>query len=660
MKDNMFFKKEKISKVKLLLSVILIVVVLIICLKEDNSINKIIVEQIRTHIENNNNKKMAEKKKMVDEKLKDLPRWNLADLYDSIEDERIELNLDELKDMINNFQDYKGKIGELSGRGLYEAVIAYENIQELMAKLASYSYLKYSEDTSLDDNVKFYQRIKEELNNLYTDTLFFPLELNKISDARLQQLFRQSKSLAVYKQVIEDIRVEKPHQLNEDLEKLFLDKSLTSNESWVRLYDELMNNIQYEYNGQKYNQAQFLTLMNGKDEKVRAETSKIFGETLAKNGKIITLITNTLAKDKEISDRWRKFKTPISSRNLSNLIEDDVVDSLRETVKKNYANTAHRYYKWKAKELGKTKLDYYDRNAPLPYDDDKIYTWPEAKELVLSAYSDFSPQMAEIAQEFFDNNWIDVPTKPGKMSGGYMMPTTPKAHPYILLNYQGKAEDVSTLAHELGHGIHQTLADKNGYLMSRTPLTLAETASVFGEQLTFRKILNQETDIQKKKAILASKIEDMLNTVVRQIAFLEFELKVHNERKNGELTMDRINEIWLETQKESLGEDVFKFNDEYKYYWMYIPHFIHSPFYVYSYAFGDCLVNSLYGIYLQEPDGFEEKYITLLQAGSTQRYDELLKPFNLDPNNPEFWQNGLNVISSFIDELESMDDTSNQ
>ena len=660
MKDNMFFKKEKISKVKLLLSVILIVVVLIICLKEDNSINKIIVEQIRTHIENNNNKKMAEKKKMVDEKLKDLPRWNLADLYDSIEDERIELNLDELKDMINNFQDYKGKIGELSGRGLYEAVIAYENIQELMAKLASYSYLKYSEDTSLDDNVKFYQRIKEELNNLYTDTLFFPLELNKISDARLQQLFRQSKSLAVYKQVIEDIRVEKPHQLNEDLEKLFLDKSLTSNESWVRLYDELMNNIQYEYNGQKYNQAQFLTLMNGKDEKIRAETSKIFGETLAKNGKIITLITNTLAKDKEISDRWRKFKTPISSRNLSNLIEDDVVDSLRETVKKNYANTAHRYYKWKAKELGKTKLDYYDRNAPLPYDDDKIYTWPEAKELVLSAYSDFSPQMAEIAQEFFDNNWIDVPTKPGKMSGGYMMPTTPKAHPYILLNYQGKAEDVSTLAHELGHGIHQTLADKNGYLMSRTPLTLAETASVFGEQLTFRKILNQETDIQKKKAILASKIEDMLNTVVRQIAFLEFELKVHNERKNGELTMDRINEIWLETQKESLGEDVFKFNDEYKYYWMYIPHFIHSPFYVYSYAFGDCLVNSLYGIYLQEPDGFEEKYITLLQAGSTQRYDELLKPFNLDPNNPEFWQNGLNIISSFIDELESMDDTSNQ
>lgn len=653
----MFFKKEKTSKTKLLLSIIIIVAVFVVCFKDNINNIENLFKNLKANIGNIKNYKYnkVENNKMNKEKLQNLPRWDLSDLYESLDDERIELDIDELKNMISKFQKYKEKINSLNGKELYEALITYENIQELMAKLASYSYLKYSEDTSLDDNVKFYQRIKEELNNLYTDTLFFPLELNKISDARLQQLFKQSKSLSVYKQVIEDIRVEKPHQLNEDLEKLFLDKSLTSNESWVRLYDELMNNIQYEYNGQKYNQAQFLTLMNGKDEKVRAETSKIFGETLAKNGKIITLITNTLAKDKEISDRWRKFKTPISSRNLSNLIEDDVVDSLRETVKKNYANTAHRYYKWKAKELGKAKLDYYDRNAPLPYDDDKIYTWPEAKELVLSAYSDFSPQMAEIAQEFFDNNWIDAPTKPGKMSGGYMMPTTPKTHPYILLNYQGKAEDVSTLAHELGHGIHQTLADKNGYLMSRTPLTLAETASVFGEQLTFRKILNQETDKQKKKAILASKIEDMLNTVVRQIAFLEFELKVHNERKNGELTMDRINEIWLETQKESLGEDVFKFNDEYKYYWMYIPHFIHSPFYVYSYAFGDCLVNSLYGIYLQEPDGFEEKYITLLQAGSTQRYDELLKPFNLEPNNPEFWQNGLNVLNSFIDELENMD-----
>lgn len=583
-----------------------------------------------------------------------LPTWDLSDLYSSLDDTRINIDIEELKSMIYNFRKYKGRIASLNGKELYKALIEYENIEELMSKLASYSYLKYSENLASEENLKFYQRIKEELTVFYADILFFTLELNKIPDDKLEELFAESRSLTVYKQVIDDIRVEKPHQLNERLEKLFLDKSITSSDAWVRLYDEIMDNMEFEYKGKKYNKTEILTLMNSNNDKVREETSKIFGETLGKSAKIFALITNTLAKDKEISDKWRNFKTPISSRNLSNLIEDDVVETLRETVKNNYKNTAHRYYKWKAKELGKEKLDYYDRNSPLPYSDDKTYTYEEAKELVLSAYSDFSPTMAEIGKKFFDNNWIDVPTRQGKMSGGYMMPTTPKVHPYILLNFQGKSDDVSTLAHELGHAIHQVLADKNGYLMSRTPLTLAETASVFGEQLAFRKILNQEQDLQKKKAILAGKIEDMLNTVVRQIAFLEFETKVHNERKNGELPLERINEIWLETQKESLGEDVFNFNEEYKYYWMYIPHFIHSPFYVYSYAFGDCLVNSLYNIYLEKPEGFEEKYLNLLKAGSTKRYDQLLKPFDLNPKTQEFWQNGINVITNFIDELEKM------
>ncbi len=583
-----------------------------------------------------------------------LPTWDLSDLYSSLDDARINIDIEELKSMIYKFKKYKGKVASLNGKELYKALIEYENIEELMSKLASYSYLKYSENLASDENIKFYQRIKEELTVFYADTLFFTLELNKIPNDRLKELFAESRSLTVYKRVIDDIRVEKPHQLNERLEKLFLDKSITSSDAWVRLYDEVMDNMEFKYKGKKYNKTEILTLMNSNNDKVREETSKIFGETLGKSAKIFALITNTLAKDKEISDKWRNFKTPISSRNLSNLIEDDVVETLRETVKNNYKNTAHRYYKWKAKELGKEKLDYYDRNSPLPYSDDKTYTYEEAKELVLSAYSDFSPTMAEIGKKFFDNNWIDVPTRQGKMSGGYMMPTTPKVHPYILLNFQGKSDDVSTLAHELGHAVHQVLADKNGYLMSRTPLTLAETASVFGEQLAFRKILNQEQDLQKKKAILAGKIEDMLNTVVRQIAFLEFETKVHNERKNGELPLERINEIWLETQKESLGEDVFNFNEEYKYYWMYIPHFIHSPFYVYSYAFGDCLVNSLYNIYLEKPEGFEEKYLNLLKAGSTKRYDQLLKPFGLNPKKQEFWQNGINVITNFIDELEKM------
>lgn len=650
MKNNMFFKKEKSSKIWYLLCFLAIIITFFCYFfwqEKYYSFNKIFSKLNFNNYEKSKDKEM----KIASE---NLPTWDLSDLYSSLDDARINMDIKELKSMIYKFKKYKGRVASLNGKELYKALIEYENIEELMSKLASYSYLKYSENLASEENIKFYQRIKEELTVFYADILFFTLELNKIPNDRLEELFAESRSLTVYKQVIDDIRVEKPHQLNERLEKLFLDKSITSSDAWVRLYDEVMDNMEFEYKGKKYNKTEILTLMNSNNDKVREETSKIFGETLGKSAKIFALITNTLAKDKEISDKWRNFKTPISSRNLSNLIEDDVVETLRETVKNNYKNTAHRYYKWKAKELGKEKLDYYDRNSPLPYSDDKTYTYEEAKELVLSAYSNFSPTMAEIGKTFFDNNWIDVPTRQGKMSGGYMMPTTPKVHPYILLNFQGKSDDVSTLAHELGHAVHQTLADKNGYLMSRTPLTLAETASVFGEQLAFRKILNQEQDLQKKKAILAGKIEDMLNTVVRQIAFLEFETKVHNERKNGELPLERINEIWLETQKESLGEDVFNFNEEYKYYWMYIPHFIHSPFYVYSYAFGDCLVNSLYNIYLEKPEGFEEKYLNLLKAGGTKRYDQLLKPFGLNPKKQEFWQNGINVITNFIDELEKM------
>lgn len=664
MKNKMFFKDTETSASKYIILIILFIIA--IFLVSENDIKSIFSvkknKYIKIFFENNLdiNKKEKKVEKMTKSAIKEeknlgnMPSWNLDDLYLSINDKNINYDLEKIKSMINNFQQYKGKVKNMNGKQLYNAIIDYENIEELMAKLGSYAYLKYAENLSIDENVKLYQKINEELTNLSSGLVFFTLEINKLPQKKLNLMYKESKSLQVYKQVIEDIRVFKEHELNEDLEKLMLEKSVSGRTAWSRLFDETIDNMEFEYNGNKYNQSEMLEMMNSKDEKVRKETSKIFGETLGKNGKLFAFITNTLAKDKEINDRWRKFKTPISSRNLSNLIEDEVVESLRNTVKDNYKKTAHRYYKWKAQQLGKEKLHYSDRNAPLPFDDDEIYTYNEAKKIVYDAYNNFSPEMANIGQQFFDNNWIDVPTRQGKRGGGFMMPTTPKVHPYILLNYIGKTRDVMTLAHELGHGIHQTLADKNGYLMSQTPLTLAETASVFGEQLTFRKLLNQETDNQKKKAILANKIEDMINTVVRQIAFLEFETKVHDERKNGEISLDRLNEIWLEVQKESLGEDNFIFDDEYKYYWMYIPHFIHSPFYVYSYAFGDCLVNSLYGIYQNQPDGFAEKYVTLLSAGSTKRYDELLKPFGLNPKDPTFWQQGLNVLIKLIDELEQL------
>lgn len=645
MSNKMFFKEEKSFKLIYIIIILIFIIIGVFFLFKGNK-NDIVSgydKKIKTMINNKNEKNLG-----------NMPNWNLSDLYSSINDKQIELDIKNIEKEIKDFQSYRGKIKDLTGKELYDSIIKYENIGEMMGKLGSFAYLKYAENLSLDENVKFFQKINEKLTDLSSNLIFFSLEVNKIPSAQLNAMYAESKSLRVYKPVIDEIRLFKPHQLTERLEKLMLEKNIVGRDAWSRLFDETMDNMVFEYKGKEFNQSEMLELINSKDEKVRRETSKIFGETVGKQGKLFAYITNTLAKSKEINDRWRNYKTPISAMNLNNLIDDEVVESLRNTVKDNYKNTAHRYYAWKAKELGKERLHYYDRNAPLPYNDDKIYKYEEAKDIVLSAYRDFSPEMAEIGQQFFDNNWIDVPTRQGKRGGAFMSPTTPKVHPYILLNYVGKTRDVMTLAHELGHGIHQTLSDKNGFLMSHPPLTLAETASVFGEQLTFRRLLNQEQDTQKRKAILASKIEDMLNTVVRQIAFLEFETRVHEERKNGEIPLDRLNQIWLDIQKESLGEENFIFDDEYKNYWMYIPHFIHSPFYVYSYAFGDCLVNSLYSIYQTNPNGFQGKYLTLLSAGSTKKYDELLKPFGLNPKKADFWQKGIDVLSGMIEELESL------
>jgi oligoendopeptidase F len=665
MKDNVFCSNRKRRKSKIIFFSKIFIVFLAILFaigiyvkdkKENVNTDFVYIKNINMLNENKTKViKMEKKIKKANKSLGNMPTWNLSDLYTSLNDEAINSDIIQLEEMIKRFQSHKNVIKYLNGEELYETIIEYQNIQELIGKLSSYAYLKYAENLSLDENVKFYQKINEKVTTLSSDLVFFSLEINKILNVKLKKLYSESAHLRKYKSVVEEIRSFKPHQLDEDLEKLMLDKSIVGRSAWLRLFDETIDNIIFEYNGEYYNESEMLEMMNGNNKKIRNETSKIFGETLETHGKLFAYITNVLAKDKKINDNWRNFKTPISSRNLSNLIEDSVVESLRNTVKNNYKNTSHRYYKWKAKQFKTNKLHYSDRNAPLPNADNKVYSWQEAREIVVSAYQDFSSEMKSIGDNFFNNNWIDVPTRQGKKGGGFMMPTTPKVHPYILLNYTGRTRDVMTLAHELGHGIHQTLADKNGYLMSQTPLTLAETASVFGEQLTFRKLLDTETDLKKKKIILASKIEDMLNTVVRQIAFLEFETKVHEERKNGEIPLERLNEIWIEVQKESLGENNFIFDDEYKNYWMYIPHFIHSPFYVYSYAFGDCLVNSLYGIYQENPEGFQEKYIALLSAGGSKKYDELLKPFGLEPKDPKFWQKGIDVIIKLIDELENME-----
>lgn len=580
-----------------------------------------------------------------------VPNWNLEDFYKNINDPQIQKDLNSLETKTTKFaKEYEGKINKLTANDLTKAIKNYESISESIGKISSYSYLIYASNLSDQKNVAFYQNISEKLNSISTKLVFFTLELNKISDANLKKLLND-KNLAKYQPFLRDIRAFKKYELTSELEKFNIDKNITGRNAFIRLFDETVNNLEFLFDKKTLNSQEIFDLLSNKDEKIRKKAAKSIGATFASNIKIFAFITNILAKDKDISDKYRGFATPISSRNLNNFIEDEVVETLITKVKENYKNISHRYYKIKAKMLGQNKLNYWDRNAPLS-GEEKLTKFEDAKNLILEAYEEFNPKMREIGEIFFEKNWIDAKVVKGKDSGAFSHPTVPSVHPYILMNYQGKVRDIMTLAHELGHGVHQYLAKKQGYLMADTPLTLAETASVFGEQLTFQKILKNEKDEEKKKLIIANKVEDMINTVVRQIAFLEFEKKVHENRKNGELSLEQINKFWMEVQKESLG-NIFKFDDEYKYFWCYIPHFIHSPFYVYSYAFGDCLVNSLYGIYKSKKVAdFENKYIKMLESGGTKHHKELLKPFNLDISDPSFWQAGLDVIINYINQLE--------
>tara|TARA_Y100000389_G_scaffold118683_1_gene115850 strand:- start:9129 stop:10889 length:1761 start_codon:yes stop_codon:yes gene_type:complete len=584
--------------------------------------------------------------------LKNLPKWDLTDFYQNISDKNIELDFKSLTQKVTEFaKNYKGRVTKLSGDDLHKAIKKNEEIAEKFGKISSFAYLNYASNM-MDENVtSFYQNSSEKICEISKDLVFFELEINEIEEKNLEKLYNSSKNLQQYQPYLRDIRVFKKHQLPEDIEKILLEKSSTGASAWSRLFDETINNIKFSYDKKELNASEIFNLLSSKESTTRKKAAKIIGKTLGSNIRLLSYITNILAKDKDINDNLRDFNLPISSRNLSNFIEDEIVDNLVTVVKENYANISHRYYKIKARLLGLNKMHYSDRNAPLSLDEN-LTSWEDAKKIVLDAYNNFSPELAKIGQRFFDNNWIDVGVRDGKDSGAFAHPTIPSVHPYLLLNYQGKVRDIMTLAHELGHGVHQILASKKGYFMSGTPLTLAETASVFGEQLTFQEILKREQNQERKKIIIASKVEDMINTVIRQISFLEFERKVHDERKKGEISTERLCQFWMEVQKESLG-GIFTFDDEYKYYWSYIPHFIHSPFYVYSYAFGDCLVNSLYGAYKNGLDNFEEKYLAMLKAGGTLHHKELLAPFGLDASHKEFWQFGLDVISNYIDQIDN-------
>jgi oligoendopeptidase F len=587
-----------------------------------------------------------------------LPEWNLSDLYSGIDAPEVTTDLQRMDAECVAFEtDYKGKLAERTaaeggGQWLAGAVRRYEAIDDLAGRLGSFAGLVHAGD-SVDPAIsKFYGDVSERLTNASVHLLFFALELNRIDDAVIDRAM-QAPELAHYRPWIEDLRKDKPYQLEDRVEQLFHEKSQSGYAAWNRLFDQTISGLRFKLGTKELAIEPALNLLQDRAGEKRKAAGQALAKTFKANERTFALITNTLAKDKEISDRWRGFADVADSRHLNNRVEREVVDALVGSVRAAYPRLSHRYYALKAAWFRKKKLAHWDRNAPLPFAATGTIAWPEAKNMVLTAYRGFSPEMASIAERFFSDRWIDAPVRPGKAPGAFSHPTTPSAHPYVLMNYQGKPRDVMTLAHELGHGVHQVLAAKNGALMAPTPLTLAETASVFGEMLTFRRLLAQTKSIKQRQALLAGKVEDMINTVVRQIAFYTFERAVHTERKKGELTAQRIGEIWLSVQGESLGPAI-DIRPGYENFWMYIPHFIHSPFYVYAYAFGDCLVNSLYAVYENAQGGFAERYLAMLSAGGTKHYSELLKPFGLDAKDPKFWDGGLSVIAGMIDELEAM------
>ena len=592
--------------------------------------------------------------------LSNLPRWNLTDLYPTPDSPELARDLKISAEQAVAFETkWKGKleaeVSKAQGGDFADAIKEFEQLEELMGRIYSYAGLLYADDTSSAANAKLYGDVQQKLTDASSHLIFFSLELNRIDDALLDKAIADNPAIGHYKPWLVDLRKDKPYQLDDKTEALFLEKSVTGFGAWNRLFDETMSGLRFTIDGEALPIEPVLTMLQDADGANRKKASEALSKTFGENLRLFTLITNTLAKDKEISDRWRGFEDIADSRHLANRVEREVVDALASAVNAAYPRISHRYYALKAKWLGLEQLDNWDRNAPLPESSQATIGWDEAKATVLDAYAGFAPEMADIARDFFDKNWIDAPSRAGKAPGAFAHPTVPSAHPYVLLNYLGKPRDVMTLAHELGHGVHQVLAAKQGALMASTPLTLAETASVFGEMLTFQSLLTKAKNKRERKAMLAQKTEDMINTVVRQIAFYEFERKVHTERKNGELTAEQIGEIWMEVQRSSLGPAI-RLNPGYESFWTYIPHFIHSPFYVYAYAFGDCLVNSLYAVYQNSPEGFQDKYFDMLKAGGTRHHKELLAPFGLDASDPAFWQQGLSVIEGMIDELEAMED----
>lgn len=584
----------------------------------------------------------------------DLPDWDLTDLYPATDAPEVKRDLDWLEEACASFaEDFEGKLADLDGEGMYDCILRNERISQVAGRLGSFAGLLYYQNTVDGERAKFLSDIQDKITNFTAPLVFFSLEVNRIPEDKLEDMLTHD-GLSRYRPIFERMRKMRPYQLSDELERYEHDMSVVGASAWNKLFDETIADLKFEVNGETLGIEATTTLMTEQDRSVREAAAREIGKVLGDNIKIFARVHNTLSKMGQVEDKWRGMPTPQTGRHLSNDVEPEVVQALRDAVVAAYPKLSHRYYELKRGWLGLDKLQVWDRNAPLPLEATRTVGWDEARKTVMDAYAGFDPRMAEIAEPFFTKGWIDAGVKPGKAPGAFAHPTVTDAHPYVMLNYLGKPRDVMTLAHELGHGVHQVLAAGQGELLADTPLTLAETASVFGEMLTFQQMLKGAKTQTERKVMLAGKVEDMINTVVRQIAFYDFECKLHEARRGGELTPEEINKIWMSVQGESLGP-AFEFFPEYQTYWSYIPHFVHSPFYVYAYAFGDGLVNALYAAYTEQPDGFQEKYFDMLKAGGSKHHKELLKPFGLDASDPKFWDKGLSMISGFIDELEAME-----
>ena len=588
--------------------------------------------------------------------LGDLPVWDLTDLYTDPDAPEVERDLQWLETEGADFAStYEGKLADLSADEMLACLHRYEKIDMVGGRLMSYAGLRYYQETTDAERAAFLSDCQDRLTTYTAPLVFFGLEVNRIDEGHLQGLFDGHEELARYRPIFDRLRKMRPYQLSDELEKFLHDQSVVGATAWNKLFDETISGLEFEVNGEVQGIEATLNHLTAQDRDTREAAARELGRVFSANVKTFARVHNTLTKEKEVEDRWRKMPTPQTGRHLSNDVEPEVVEALRDAVVDAYPRLSHRYYELKRKWLGLDRMQVWDRNAPLPMETERRIAWPEARSMVMDAYADFSPKLSELAEPFFDKGWIDAAVTPGKAPGAFAHPTVTDAHPYVMLNYLGKPRDVMTLAHELGHGVHQRLAAGQGELLANTPLPLAETASVFGEMLTFRKLLANAKDKAERKVLLAGKVEDMINTVVRQIAFYDFECKLHAARREGELTPDEINALWMSVQAESLG-DAFDFMDDYQVFWAYIPHFVHSPFYVYAYAFGDGLVNALYAAYEEGVPDFQEKYFDMLRAGGSKHHKELLEPFGLDASDPAFWQKGLSMIEGMIDELEAMED----